>query len=412
MPFHAFSRREVLLAGTGLLSPVRRLSASQAQRSRTLRLTSVDLLPVRATERTVWLIVRLETDGGLAGFGEASDAFGFANTTDENALTMKRELVRFFSLIDGSSPFDIEAYRQRGMAMAREGLVSATAFSAIEQAMWDLAGKALGVPTCVLFGGAVRDVLRVYANINRATQPRTPEGFASAASRAVADGFRAIKAAPFDGFPPPGSPDGRIAEAVDAGIAAVVAIRDAVGEETDLMIDCHSFFDVDLAESVARRLEPQKLTWYEEPVPPENIPGSLEIGRRISQPMAGGELMFGLTGFAPLIREHVFDVIMPDVKHCGGLLEMTRIAAAADSEGVLVAPHNPSGPVATAAAIQICAGMRNFHFLEFQYGEADWRSEVLVPRERFTEGTIAVPGRPGFGITLDEDVIRSRAMPL
>jgi galactonate dehydratase len=103
---------------------------------------------------------------------------------------------------------------------------------------------------------------------------------------------------------------------------------------------------------------------------------------------------------------------MPDVKHCGGLLEMTRIAAVAADAGVMVAPHNLSGPVSTAASVQVCAGMRNANDLELQYGEVDWRSDVLIPAERFTGGTIEIPDRPGFGVALNEDVIRARALPL
>ena len=134
----------------------------------------------------MWLVVRLHTDAGLTGLGEASDAFGFANTTAANAETMRARLRTFFELVRGGSPLDVERYRQRGMPLVKGDLVSATAFSAIEQAMWDLAGRALGVPTYTLFGGKVRDSMPVYANINRATNPRTPDGFAAAARRAVA----------------------------------------------------------------------------------------------------------------------------------------------------------------------------------------------------------------------------------
>jgi galactonate dehydratase len=128
--------------------------------------------------------------------------------------------------------------------------------------------------------------------------------------------------------------------------------------------------------------------------------------------MAGGEVLFGLSGFAPLIARRAFDTIMPDVKHCGGLLEMTRIAATAAEAGVMVAPHNPSGPVSTAASVQVCAGMRNVNYLELQYGEADWRPDVLTPRERFVDGTIGISDRPGLGVELDEAVIRARSLPL
>ena len=124
--------------------------------------------------------------------------------------------------------------------------------------------------------------------------------------------------------------------------------------------------------------------------------------------MAGGEVLFGMAGFEPLTRTHAVDVIMPDVKHCGGLLELTRIAAMAAADGVKVAPHNPSGPVSTAASVQVCAVLGNFDFLELQWGEVDWRSDVLSPPEIFRAGTIRVPDRSGFGVELNEKTIRPR----
>ena len=245
--------------------------------------------------------------------------------------------------------------QQGERAAIKGGLISATAYSAIEQALWDLAGKALDVPTCTLFGGRVRDALPTYANVNRATRPRTPAGFAAAARMAVGDGFRAIKAAPFDGFPPPGSPASAIDAAVDAGIASMAAMRDAIGPDVELMVDCHSFFDVPLAVSVAKRLEPYRLAWYEEPVPPERTEETRDIRRLIQQPMAGGEILYGVAGFAPLSRNRTVDVIMPDVKHCGGLLELTRIAAVAETDGVTVAPHNPER---SGLDSRQCSGLR------------------------------------------------------
>jgi galactonate dehydratase len=359
----------------------------------------------------VWLIVRLRTDGGLTGLGEASDAFGFANTTKQDAARMESELRRFVGLIEGKSPLDIGAYRQQAERLVTEGgLVSATAYSAIEQALWDIVGKSLDVPTYTLFGGKARDSLQVYANVNRATKPRTPAGFAAAALAAVGEGFRAVKAAPFDGFPSPGSPAAAIETAVEAGIASVAAMRDAVGPDVELMVDCHSFFDVALAERVAHRLEPYRLAWYEEPVPPEKVEETREIRRRIKQPMAGGEILFGVAGFTPLIRNQTVHVIMPDVKHCGGLLELTRIAAAAETDGVSVAPHNPSGPVSTAASVQVCAVLKNFRLLEFQWGEVAWRKDILDPPERFENGMIRVTNRPGFGVELNEKVVRAHLM--
>jgi galactonate dehydratase len=408
----AVTRRQFLAAtmGGGLMTAVL-CSSKELRAAPRLRVTGIELLPVRATERTVWLIVRLRTDEGLTGLGEASDAFGFANTTKQDAARMESELHRFFALIEGKSPLDIGAYRQQAERLVTErNLVSATAYSAVEQALWDIVGKSLDVPTYTLFGGKARGSLQVYANVNRATKPRTPAGFAAAAFAAVGEGFRAVKAAPFDGFPSPGSPAAAIETAVEAGIASVAAMRVAVGPDVELMVDCHSFFDVALAERVAHRLEPYRLAWYEEPVPPEKVEETREIRRRIKQPMAGGEILFGVAGFTPLIRNQTVHVIMPDVKHCGGLLELTRIAAAAETDGVSVAPHNPSGPVSTAASVQVCAVLKNFRLLEFQWGEVAWRKDILDPPERFENGMIRVTNRPGFGVELNEKVVRAHLM--
>jgi galactonate dehydratase len=207
-----------------------------------------------------------------------------------------------------------------------------------------------------------------------------------------------------------GSPASAIDAAVEMGIESVIAMREAIGPAVELMVDCHSFFNVALAERVARRLEPLNLAWYEEPVAPERIEETREIRRRIKQPMAAGEILFGVAGFAPLSQNQSVNVVMPDVKHCGGLLELTRIAAVAERDGVAVAPHNPSGPVSTAASVQVCAVLKNFRLLEFQWGEAPWRHEVIAPTERFENGFIQVPDRPGLGIALNDAVVRAHLM--
>ena len=382
------NRRVFLLGGVGAVSrPM-------------VKLTSAELWPVRATPRTVWLLIRLWSDAGVDGLGEASDAFGIYATTAENVAAMRVEMARQFSLLAGRSPFDVEYFRQT----ARLGsLLARTVHSALEQAMWDMAGKVLGAPVYSLLGGKTRDTLPVYANINRAATPRTPEGFAATAKRAVADGFRAVKLAPWDNFVD--------SEAfIEKGIECLFAVREAVGSGVRVMTDCHSFFSVARAVAVAKKLEPVDLDWYEEPVAPENTAETLAIRRAIKQEMAGGEFLFGVRGFEPLCREKAVDVIMPDVKHCGGVLEMTRIAAMAEIFGVTVAPHNPTGPVATAASLQLCAGMKNFRILEMQWGEVDWRGALVKPAENFAGGMIAVPDLPGFGITLNEELARAKRM--
>ena len=374
------------------------LPAGQAELG--LRITEMETVVVRATGRTTWIFVRLSTNDGMTGLGEAS----------MGRRTEMPELARYFDLVRDRSPFEIERYRQNGRAMAAGGdRVQATAFSAIEQAQWDLVGKALGAPMYDLTGGALRHELPVYANINRATANRIPEGFAANARQAVADGFRAIKAAPFDGFPPLDGPAADVEAATELGIACIEVMREAIGPDVDLKIDVHSFFDVPLAIEVARRLEPQQLSWYEEPVPPTDLASTKAIKEGIRQTMAGGEFLFGVEGFEPLCRERAVDIIMPDVKHCGGLAEMARIATVAELHGVLVSPHNPSGPVSTMASAHACAGMSNFDILEYQWNEADWRGDLLDPPERFEAGILRVPDGPGFGVTLNDTLAREHA---
>ena len=370
--------------------------------ARNLRVTGLEVFLIDVSEKGNWVFVRLKTNQGLTGLGEASHGMPGGAKRLEGALHMRTLLGEFFELVRNESPFNLQQYRSRGRAKAKAGKLSAaTAFSAIEQALWDLCGKAAGVPVCDLLGGRLRSELPIYANINRATIARTPQAFAANAAAAVKEGFRILKAAPFDGFP-------KIT--VDTGIACVEAIRKAAGPATEVYIDCHSNFDVPLSIEVAKRLEPANLGWYEEPVPPERIAETLTIKKAIRQRMAGGEILFGMEGFRDLCEQHAVDVIMPDVKHCGGLLEGSRIAALAEMNGVEVSPHNPAGPVSTAASAHLCAGIPNFRVLEYQWGEVPWRGELVTPAEVFTKGSLTISEKPGYGIELNEKTIRAHAI--
>jgi galactonate dehydratase len=388
---------------------LRLLGASSAAAAN-LKIEGMEVFVVDVSPKGNWIFVRLKTNRHLTGLGEASHGFGASHTHAADAELMKGALKEFFELVREQSPFELEEYRRRARTRAKSGgLMLATAFSALEQAQWDLVGKALGVPVHRLFGGQARSELPLYANINRATIERSPPAFAANAVKAAQQGFRAIKAAPFDGFPPLTASRELIARAADEGVTCVAAMRQAIGPELDLMIDCHSKFDVDLSIEIARRLAPHDLAWYEEPVAPEQTEETKIIRSSIKQRMAGGELLFGVEGFAPLCRDHGLDVIMPDVKHCGGILEGQEIAALARLEKLEVSPHNPSGPVATAASVQWCAGMPNFTLLEYQWNEVPWRSELIKPPERFHHGFIRVPDEPGFGIELNDRVVQAHS---
>ena len=164
-----------------------------------------------------------------------------------------------------------------------------------------------------------------------------------------------------------------------------------------------------LAIEVATRLEPQQLSWYEEPVPPTDLESTVAIKNGIRQPMAGGEFLFGVEGFSPLCQNSAVDIIMPDVKHCGGIAEIRRIATVADLHGVLVSPHNPSGPLSTMVSAQVCAGLPNFDILEYQWNEVPWRGDLVDPPEQFSEGSLEVPDGPGHGVTLNNAGVREHS---
>ena len=396
--YHRLMLRRGFLAGLVPAGFLRAMARPQ------LKITGLEVFVVKVNARGNWVFVRLRTDKGLTGLGEASHGLG----TDES---MRKALTECFEFAGGQSPFDVEAYRGRAWQFARKGgRMAATAFSAIEQAMWDLTGKALGVPVYDLLGGRLREDLDVYANINRATNDvRTPEAFAANARLALEAGFRALKAAPFDGFPSLKAPEPEIRKAADLGIACLEAIRRAAGPGVKLLVDCHSRFSPELAIEVARRLEPVSLYWYEEPVAPARLEETAAISKAIRQPVSGGEALFATEGFRPLIDSRAFAFVMPDVKHCGGILEGRRIAARAQAANVAISPHNPSGPVATAASVQLCAGMPNFAILEHAWGEASWSKDLVVPPEEFPGGRLRVPTAPGLGIELNLRTVAAHA---
>ena len=174
-------------------------------------------------------------------------------------------------------------------------------------------------------------------------------------------------------------------------------MRAAVGEEIDLLVDCHSRFTPELAVEVAQRLEPLGLAWYEEPIDPARLEETAALKSRIPQRLAAGELLFGREGFEPLCSRRAADVIMPDVKHCGGALELKKIAATAETYGVEVSPHSPSGPVSMAASAHVAATLPNFERLEYAWGEAEWRADLLSPPERFEQGCVVLSELPGWG---------------
>lgn len=384
--------------------------APPARRGQEPVVTDIKVHIVKVNQRGNWVFIELGTDRGISGVGEASQGGKLIAADERNVL--RSEINTFFALVKGQGAFNIARYRQQGWQQAARSRISGTVFSAIEQALWDIKGKALGVPVYELLGGKLRDKIKVYANINRATNEKDSQGrrpahaFQKNAEAALKLGFRAIKMAPFDEMKALPSTPAQIKADIDHAIGCITAVRETIGSNVELLVDVHSHLDERLGIEVAKRVEPLQLYWFEEAVNPGRyVKETKAITDATARTTAGGESIFGREGFAPLVAGKALDILMPDVKHCGGIQELRYIAALAETAGLQVAPHNPSGPVATAASVQAVAAIPNFVILEWAFGEVPWREDLITPKEEFIDGHITVSSRPGLGYELNHAVV-------
>ena len=363
-----------------------------------MKIVTISTLIVHVNHRGDWVHVVVETDAGITGVGEASHS--------GNDALCAAAVEQFDAVLQGDDPRKIARIRQ-ALRLKDGGRAYNTALSGLEQALWDVLAQSLGVPLHVLFGGAVRDRLRLYANINRHVTDRSPDGFARAARQAAEEGFTAVKMAPFDEMRHPYRY--RTGPKADwrPGVERVRAVRKAIGSGVELAVDCHGRMEVSEAIVVGRELAELKLFWFEEPVTHTHPEGLAAVASSVPQPIASAESVFGIEAFRPFTAERCVDVIMPDVKHCGGVLELNEIAASARMRQVLVAPHNPAGPLSTAVTAQAASTWSNFYVLEYAWGEVDWRSELLSPAERIEEGYLILSQEPGTGHRLNSDTVET-----
>lgn len=361
-----------------------------------VRIASATLEQLRITPKTVWSFVRLETSDGRVGFGEAS----LPNRHAEVQVAADDWLA---TVAGREASLGAIAPAWRG----RDRVGDAAIASAIDMALYDLAGQREGVPVHALLGGARRDRIALYANINRGTTDRSPAGFAATAKRAAGQGFTAFKLAPFDELDPDVCAGPQFEAGLAAGLARVAATRAAIGPDALLRVDCHWRCTAPAAAALIEAAEPYGLDWIECPIAeiPANaaaIAGLRREANRRGIRLAGLEMGTGLGAFAPYLEADAYDVIMPDVKYLGGLALMADLAALAANHGATLSLHNPTGPISHAASLHVCAALPECDALELQFDESPLFDALLAgPHFTSAGGFSAVPQTPGIGAALD-----------
>ena len=365
-----------------------------------MRVTAVKTFLVHPGSAKNWLFVKVETDEGIHGWGEA-----YTQSDRDRAIeTHIQELGRY---LVGRSPhairhFTFSAYTD--FASKRGAMDLYCAISAIEQALWDIVGKAAGQPVYNLLGGACRGKIRVYANGwgSWYEKGKDLEQLAERAAAVVEMGFDALK---FDPFPGPWRAlIDRKAE--QAAVDRVRAVREAVGPDVDILIEVHRRLAPMHAVRVARLMEPLEPFWYEEPVSARDMGGLVEAKRGIRLPVVTGEELYTKAEFRDVFENRAADIINPDVCNCGGILELKEIAAMAEAYHIAVSPHNyNSTTVGLAATLQASALMPNFLITEYFVNFAEPGNEIAEEPFLVQDGAIALPVCPGLGLELDEEAL-------
>jgi len=356
-----------------------------------MRITQVETFLARLVNRNLPL-VRVQTDEGIHGIGEA-----FAVGPDRATV----ETIRYFGeWLVGRDPLGLEGLWQlmySGSRFPGGSLVNA-AISAIEHALWDIKGKACGVPVYQLIGGRCRDKVRVYQSVGG----DTPEKLARNASMLVEKyGYTGLKMFPF----PQGERlwhDMGVAAWLRGAEARIKAVREAVGDDVDIGLDAHAqAFEPAKALALCRMLEPYHPLFLEEPLRPENRQAMGELRAKSPIPIATGEALYTKFEFRDLLAARGADIIQPDVTIVGGLWEMKKVAAMAEAEYVAVAPHNPCGPVANAVNVHFALSTHNFTILEYHPDDAPHRRELVDQPVQLKDGYLLPPTRPGLGLDLN-----------
>ncbi|MBA4104590.1 MAG: galactonate dehydratase [Pirellula sp.] len=370
-----------------------------------MKITAIETLVCHARMRN-WVFVKVVTnEPGLFGWGEA--------TLEWHTRSVVGAIEDLSQLLIGEDPTSIEHLWQmmwRQHFWHGGNIVRSTAIAGIDIALWDIVGKLHGVPCHKLWGGPVRDFIRLYCHLGGGDMEhfyRTPvdnaKRFAELAQQAVSEGFTAFKSMAV----PPTMPIEGLKQ-IKAADACVSAMREAVGDDVDIMVDCHARPSPAMGMQFAKALEPYGLYFLEEPCWPESIEGLAAINAAVSTPIATGERITHLAGFRDLFAQRACDVCQLDITHCGGLSEARRIAALADAYRIALAPHNPQGPISTAASLEFGFSQPGYVICEAVHADVPWRRDVV--QESFTidrtTRTVTRNTAPGLGVSVNEDEIR------
>lgn len=346
-----------------------------------------------------WLFVRVETDDGFVGWGEA--------VLEGHALAAEATVQELAELIIGTDARSINDVWQLFFRNGcyRGGPLLMSAISGIDVALWDILGRSMGVPVSTLLGGAQRDRVRTYSWIGG----DSPDNLVRDAQRAINEGFGAVK---FNATGPM-SMIGSFAD-VDAAVQRVGELRDAVGPRLDLALDFHGRVHAPMATVLARELEQFRPMWIEDPVPADNPGAVIEVARNTSIPIVVGERVHSRSEFLTLLESRAVRILNPDPAHMGGISQTVKLAAMAEAYDVAIAPHCPLGPIALAACLQIDAICYNAVIQEqslgIHYNESNDLLDYVkgMPFE-FTDGLLVIPEGPGLGVDVNEDFVREQS---
>ena len=370
--------------------------------SERLKIDRVRFAEVKASEATTWTFVEVYDGEGTVAVAEITCG---GNTAEVVRLTAG--LAGRLKGREIADEGDVEGMLGLAVADMQAIMALATAVSGLRTAVSELRARRRGVTLTEELGGTPQESVLLYANINRhlLTRDRSPASFGRAAESAVSRGFGIVKCAPFDGVGPP-STRGEILDVARVGIERVAAVRSAVGDDVTVLVDCHSRFERHTAPLVAEQLAKSNIGWFEEPVEPtKDAEGLAAIAREVSMITAGGESGYGREFFRSVAEMGALNVVMPDVKYCGGLAEARASGIAAMDAGGDVSLHSPSGPVSLIGGGHATAAMPGAIHLEHAVYEADWRAELVLPHERVEGGRLWMPDGAGLGAVLNEAVV-------